>query len=229
MIYPACLNIISETYAVPKAAIEAVITTSHGSKTAPITIPASWWPILRRAGFNTNTLNSDPCANVAAGAWIIAYEAMVGTPIPGVTTKTVAGPDTAAKGGVSATCIDNAAKANHVQVTLLRGILATEGGQVGQIHQNNNGSYDMGPAQINSTWLSKLAEMGISKDQVINDGCLNVNIGAWILSQAMQGADPNQPAQFWQHVGNYNSNTPAYNQRYAALVWNHITQTLTYK
>ncbi|MDR3574865.1 MAG: transglycosylase SLT domain-containing protein, partial [Anaerolineaceae bacterium] len=205
MLYPACVDTASQAYAVPKTNIEAIITTSHGSDRAPITIPASWWPILRRAGFNTDTLNSDPCNNIAAGTWIIAYEAMVGTHIPGVPTKTVAGPDTAAKGGVSATCIADAAKANHIQVTLLRGILATEAGQIGQIHQNINGSIDMGPAQINSTWLPKLAAMGITKDQVINNGCLNVNIGAWILSQAMQGADPAQPAQFWQHVGDYNS------------------------
>ncbi|MDR3562655.1 MAG: transglycosylase SLT domain-containing protein, partial [Negativicutes bacterium] len=205
MFYPACLNTVSATYNVPPTTIQAVISLSHGSERAPITIPVSWWPILQRAGFNTDTLNSDPCANVAAGAWIIAYEAMVGTQIPGVTTKTVAGPDTAVEGGVSATCIDDAAKANHVQVTLLRGILATEGGRVGQVHHNENGSFDMGPAQVNSTWLPKLTTMGITKDQVINNGCLNVNIGAWILSQAMQGADPAQPAQFWQHVGDYNS------------------------
>jgi soluble lytic murein transglycosylase-like protein len=227
MIASACLQQAAAAYAVPVPAIESVITSAQGAGgIGPMGIPAAWLPVLSRIGFSSDQVQSDPCINIAAGAWIMAYEklatkggqpaqsAPAGPPLP-------AGPNA---GGVSDACVVTAAKKFGLQVVLLRGILATEGGHVGQIHSNNNGTFDMGPAQVNSTWLPKLETMGITKSALINDGCLNVSVGAWILAQAMQGADPQQPAQFWQHVGAYNSQTPYYNQKYAATVWSHVTQ-----
>ncbi len=196
-------------------------------------IPAEWLPILDQIGFASGQVQSDPCKNIAAGTWIMAYENLTGHSSGGAAApSSPASPawpgsafaDSRQAGDVSAACIAHAAKAYSLPVVLLQGILATEGGHVGEIHWNANGSYDMGPAQVNSTWLPQLAAQAVTRAQVINDGCLNVHIGAWILAQAMKGADPNQPGQFWQHVGAYNSMTPRYNQLYAALVWNHVTE-----
>ena len=226
MIALACIQQASTAYSVPVPAIESVLTSAAGAGgIGPMGIPAAWLPVLSRIGFSSDQVQSDPCTNVEAGAWIMAYEKLAdkgrqevqsshaATVIPG-------GPDA---GDVFDACVVSAANKFSLQVVLLRGILATEGGHVGHIHWNNNGTYDMGPAQVNS-WLPKLATMGITKTALTNDGCLNVSVGAWILSQAMQGADPNQPAQFWQHVGAYNSQTPYWNQKYAATVWSHVTQ-----
>ncbi len=229
----ACITQASNAYAVPVPAIEQVISGAHARGIGPMGIPAAWLPILERIGFTASQVQSDPCKNIAAGTWIMAYEILSGhgsgepaapsspapPPLPGSSSA-----DSRQAGGVTAACVAHAARAYSLPVMLLQGILATEGGHVGEIHKNANGSYDMGPAQVNSTWLPTLAAQGITRAQILNDGCLNVRIGAWILGQAMKGADPSQPGQFWQHVGAYNSETPRYNQRYAALVWNHVTE-----
>lgn len=225
MIPSACVTQAAAAYAISVPAIEQVIAGAHGRGIGPMGIPAEWLPILERIGFTSGQVQSNPCKNVAAGAWIMAYENLSGHGSGGgvaPSTPTPPAADLAGAGGVSAVCVTAAAKAYNLPVVLLQGILATEGGTVGQIHWNANGSYDMGPAQVNSTWLPKLAAQGVTRTEVINDGCLNVRIGAWILSQAMQGADPNRPAQFWQHVGDYNSHTPQWNARYARMVWNNI-------
>lgn len=49
-------------------------------------------------------------------------------------------------------------------------------------HSNSNGTYDIGLMQINSTWLKKLSEFGINEYDLINNPCINVHVGAWILS-----------------------------------------------
>ncbi|MDE2344176.1 MAG: transglycosylase SLT domain-containing protein [Betaproteobacteria bacterium] len=233
MILTACIAQASDAYTIPVPAIEQVIAGAHGRGIGPMGIPAEWMPILERIGFTSSQVHSDPCKNIAAGTWIMAYEKLAGHGSGGATAPSSPPPpalpgsataDSRPAGGVTAACVKQAAQAYNLPVMLLQGVLATEGGHVGEIHRNANGSYDMGPAQVNSTWLPKLAAQGITREEVINDGCLNVHIGAWILAQAMKGADPNQPGQFWQHVGAYNSMTPRYNQRYAALVWNHVTE-----
>jgi hypothetical protein len=221
-----CISLAAEAYTVPVSAIETVIDRPGIGGIGPMGIPPAWLPILARIGFSAGQVRSDACANVAAGAWIIAYEKLEsGGTAPASPSSVPFSIPAEIAGDVSAACIQKAADTYSVPVTLLRGILATEGGHVGQVHWNNNGTYDIGPAQINSTWLPKLASQGITRNRLLNDGCLNISVGAWILAQDMQGADPNRPAQFWQHVGTYNSATPYYNQRYAALVWQHISDT----
>jgi hypothetical protein len=80
----------------------------------------------------------------------------------------------------------------------------------------------MGPAQVNSSWLPMLAKSGISREQVLNNGCLNVAVGAWILAQSMDGASSNDPGEFWRRVGNYNSHTLQYNLIYQRKVWEQV-------
>lgn len=232
MMYGACIDHAATAYSVSPPAIEHLIE-SHPAGISPMGIPPAWLPVLARIGFPADRVQSDPCENIAAGAWIMAYENLSGHGSGGPAAPSSPEPphlpgsasaDSRQAGGVTAACIAHAAKAYSLPVVLLQGILATEGGHVGEINRNANGSYDMGPAQVNSTWLPRLASQGITRAQVINDGCLNVHIGAWILAQAMEGANPNKPGQFWQHVGAYNSVTPRYNQRYATLVWNHVTE-----
>jgi hypothetical protein len=100
-----------------------------------------------------------------------------------------------------------------------------QGGHVGQISWNRNGSYDIGPAQVNSTWLPTLEKAGITKAELLNNGCLNIAVGAWILAQAMDGISPHDPAAFWRGVGNYNSRTPTLNQQYGVRVWTNIVRS----
>lgn len=123
---------------------------------------------------------------------------------------------------VTSACV--VAASNHYQVppALLLSILKVEGGQVGKTSKNSNGSSDIGPMQVNSIHLPELAKYGITFEQLKNDGCLNVHVGAYYIKKAelskTGGAKNVSPKEFWQGVGNYHSKTPQYNARYAAKV-----------
>lgn len=121
----------------------------------------------------------------------------------------------------SQACVDMASQHYNIRRDILSAVLAVEGGSPGMKKRNKNGSYDMGPMQINSTWLPELQRHGISEYDVTNDYCTNVLIGAWILKGELRrgGAPQMNTAEFWQAVGRYNSHTPYFNARYAVLVW----------
>lgn len=224
MIYSACIAHAASAYHVPITQVEHMIESQHEpGGVGAMGIPPEWLPILARVGFSRDSVVDDPCTNIEAGSWVMAYELEVNPKRKGAPTPALPGGSSAAStSDLPPTCEDTAARRYQLPIALLKGILATEGGHIGTIHWNGNGSYDMGIAQVNSIWLPQLEAAGITPDMVINDGCLNVTIGAWILAQDMQGADPSKPAQFWQHVGDYNSQTPLFNQRYQRLVWSHV-------
>lgn len=214
-----CLDLAAKIYNVRQAEIETVLSApAQVGGVGPMHIPAAWLPVLARIGFAPAQVETDDCVNIEAGTWILAFEALHEKqrqkPVPPAPPSPIALSQRA--------CIARAAKTYHVPETLLMAVLRTEGGQVGKIHENANGSYDMGPAQINSIWLPVLAKSGISRQMVLNDPCLNITIGAWILGQSMQGANPQNPAAFWRHVGDYNSHTPLFNHQYALKVWANL-------
>jgi hypothetical protein len=116
-------------------------------------------------------------------------------------------------------CINEAAELQHVPAKLIMSILQVERGKVGEIVKNKNGTYDIGPLQINSTWLPELKKHGITEAQLQFDPCINVNVGAWILAKSIaNGAD------FLSGIGNYNSHTKLYNQNYYQKVRIHFTR-----
>lgn len=118
-------------------------------------------------------------------------------------------------------CLDMAAQHYGLDKNILNAVLAVEGGRTGMQQSNTNGSYDMGPMQINSSWLPVLQQRGISEDAVTNDYCTNILVGAWILSNELRRAgDPriNTP-EYWQAIGRYHSSTPYFNSLYAVRVW----------
>lgn len=85
-----------------------------------------------------------------------------------------------------ATCIFLASQTYGVPPAVLVGILHVEGGKVGQQVRNSNGTYDLGPMQINTIWMPELARhwqvpQSTAKRWVRDDGCINVAVGAWIL------------------------------------------------
>lgn len=222
-----CLALASTSYHVSRGAIEAVLSTpADVGGVGPMHIPAAWLPILARAGFAPEQVEQDNCTNVEAGTWILAYEQARNPHQPERPSPQVPQLDPALVQGSehfeNDECVAKAAQFYHIPVSLFSAVLRTEGGHVGQVHENENGSYDMGPAQINSIWLPVLAKSGVTRDMVLNDRCLNISIGAWILSQSLDGANPQNPAEFWQRVGDYNSHTPLWNHKYALKVWNNL-------
>lgn len=114
-------------------------------------------------------------------------------------------------------CMAAASERYQVPYDLLRAIARTEGGAVGTVARNKNGSADLGVMQINTIHLPFLARFGITRDVLVHDACVNVHVGAWILQRELgRGGD------YWTNVGAYNSRTPVHNERYRAKVWKNL-------
>ena len=64
---------------------------------------------------------------------------------------------------LTAACVLDAARAGGLPAAALFGILATEGGKTGEALRNTNGTWDMGPFQINTVHVDTLAAMGIAQ------------------------------------------------------------------
>ena len=120
-------------------------------------------------------------------------------------------------------CLLIAAEHYQVPVALMHAILKTEGGRPGLAVRNSNGSFDLGPMQINTIWLASLQPLGITLAQLRDDYCVNVAVGTWILARALQRL-PLQPsrADVWQAAASYHSRTPLHNLRYATLLWRQL-------
>ncbi len=99
-------------------------------------------------------------------------------------------------------CFDEAGKRYNVSPTILKAIAQVESNlnPLAINKHNRNGSADYGLMQINTSWLKKLSQHNISTDDLLNNACLNVNIGAWILALNFQSHGYN-----WNSVGAYNA------------------------
>jgi hypothetical protein len=101
-------------------------------------------------------------------------------------------------------CISAAAQRYAVSIPLIHAIIRTEGGTTGRTSRpNKNGSVDLGLMQVNEVHLPELARLGITREMLINNECLNIFIGTFILSRELN----NSTADFWTNVGSYNSRT----------------------
>lgn len=119
---------------------------------------------------------------------------------------------------VTAACVERAASVEHVSVAAVAAIMNQEGGRVGQVHHNPDGSVDFGPMQINSRWLPILNHSGITKTELTDNGCVNVLVGAWILRRQIDQT----PRHLWTAIGHYHSHTRALSRRYEYQVWRRI-------
>lgn len=118
------------------------------------------------------------------------------------------------------TCVINAAKAADIPLSIMYGILATEGGKVGEAWDNTNGTWDLGPFQVNTCHLNDLAKLGIQPKTVMQDGCVNAYAAAWILRQNLKLTKGN----LWEAVGWYHSRTPWRKHAYIQRVKNNMAR-----
>lgn len=116
-------------------------------------------------------------------------------------------------------CIQNAAHRYSIHPDVLYAILLVEGGTVGRTSKpNSNGTYDIGPAQINSTHRSRLAALNISEEELRDNGCTNITVAAWHLSSVLTTdvlltvTDQNS---YLKAIALYHSATPKFNDIYA--------------
>lgn len=120
---------------------------------------------------------------------------------------------------ILAACLMLAAQTYSVPPAVMVGIHQVEGGQVGQaVGPNDNGSYDLGPMQINTLWIPLLAEKwGVSEKTayrwVRDDPCTNMGVSAWILRTHM-----NETGSLARAIAHYHSRTPKYGHPYKGRV-----------
>ncbi len=119
---------------------------------------------------------------------------------------------------VLAACLMLASQTYSVPPAVMLGIYKAEGGQVGQEVKNTNGSYDLGPMQINTLWLPTLAKKwGVSEDTarrwVRDDACTNVGVAAWILQGHLE-----ETQNISQAIAHYHSRTPLHGDKYKKKV-----------
>nr|WP_159466319.1 lytic transglycosylase domain-containing protein [Scandinavium goeteborgense] len=112
-------------------------------------------------------------------------------------------------------CFNEAGARYRVDPLLLRAIARVESGMnPGAIGKNMDGkkllSRDFGLMQINDRQIPQLRAMGVLKNEqeLLDNPCLNVQIGAWILAKHLQQCGVN-----WECLGSYNAgfaknNTP---------------------
>lgn len=101
----------------------------------------------------------------------------------------------------------------------LLAVMKAEGGRVGMFRPNTNGTYDIGPMQVNTVHLDGMSKtFKVHKSQLAQmlgyDGCFNVSVGAWLLRQKTNEAG----GDFWYGIGRYHSKTPSKSTPYILRV-----------
>jgi hypothetical protein len=97
-------------------------------------------------------------------------------------------------------------------------IQTIEGGAVGMVTPDSNGTADLGLMQVNTIWIPTLAARAQfseaeTRRRLIDDPCFNIAAAAIILRTYL--AETN--GALIPAVGDYHSHTPALNTEYAAL------------
>jgi soluble lytic murein transglycosylase-like protein len=111
-------------------------------------------------------------------------------------------------------CWAQASQRYGVPVDLLYAVARIESSNNAHaIHRNPGGGEDLGLMQINSGWLPLLSKYGITREKLLSDACLNLNVGAWVLSSAFHDHGFN-----WRGLGAYNATTDYKRAEYARAV-----------
>jgi len=117
-------------------------------------------------------------------------------------------------------CLEAAADVHHVPAGVLVLLLTVEGGRLGAVSPNANGTVDIGPMQVNDTWVPKVAGHWRASPEAAyralrDNFCANVEGGAWILRQALDEAH----GDLWEGVALYHSHAPVHKLEYMRLVY----------
>ena len=107
----------------------------------------------------------------------------------------------------------------HLPPRVLPSIQAIEGGRVGLMHSNTDGSVDLGVMQINTLWIGPLARFtGLPdanvRDRLLNDSCFNIAAAGLIMRTYLNETK----GDLLRAVGDYHSHTPVLNLSYQAKV-----------
>ncbi|MFT4055171.1 MAG: lytic transglycosylase domain-containing protein [Novosphingobium sp.] len=120
------------------------------------------------------------------------------------------------------TCIRKASFGHVWLEKTLWGLRDQEAGWVGAKIPNRNGSYDLGPLQINSWWVSRIAKSvrrseGEVQRHLTFDACFNVEAARWIFLSALKNT-----GDYWKAIGTYHSPTIWRQRSYRHSVYSRL-------
>ncbi|MDD2859490.1 MAG: lytic transglycosylase domain-containing protein [Acidiphilium sp.] len=120
-------------------------------------------------------------------------------------------------------CIEAAAAAYRIPPVVIVILLHVEGGELGGVHRNANGTVDIGPMQINQIWLPTLARhwhasVHATYAALEDNFCANVAGGSWILHRAIEEAR----GHLWGGVAYYHSHTLDFETDYLRAVLHEV-------
>lgn len=106
---------------------------------------------------------------------------------------------------VVATCISRASAGRPWLERTLWGLRDQEGGWAGAEIRNANGTHDLGPLQVNSWWVPRIATLVRRPDWrvrqwLIHDPCFNVDVARWIFLSGLAAT-----RDYWKAIGIYHS------------------------
>ena len=121
-------------------------------------------------------------------------------------------------------CMALVAQIYSLPPRVLPSIQRVEGGSVGVVHHNTDGSDDLGVMQINTLWLPGLArythlDPAEVRDRLLNRACFNIAAAGLIMRTYLDEAGGDLMAA----VGYYHSHTPALSQFYRSKVLRSAT------
>jgi hypothetical protein len=119
-------------------------------------------------------------------------------------------------------CIRKASLGHQWLEKTLWGLRDQEAGWLGAEVRNSNGSHDLGPLQINTWWVPRIAaRVGRSEGQVRNwlrsDACFNAEAARWVFLSAL-----NSTGDYWKAIGVYHSPTLWRQRQYSTSVATHL-------
>lgn len=119
-------------------------------------------------------------------------------------------------------CIRLAAGGRTWLEKTLWGLRDQEAGWIGAAVSNSNGTQDLGPLQVNSWWIPRVAKLTTQPESHVRlwlryDPCFNAEVARWIFLSALAAT-----SDYWAAVGVYHSPTSWRQRRYAAGVAAHL-------
>ena len=108
-------------------------------------------------------------------------------------------------------CIVRASREFDVHPLVIKAVMLTENGKPGMVNRNTNGTYDVGPMQLNTINIPSLRKKfpWLTPNLLANNTCANIIAGSYFLSEKIKEA-----GSVVEGVGNYHSKTDKYHQRY---------------
>jgi hypothetical protein len=112
-------------------------------------------------------------------------------------------------------CFEEAGSAFNLNPRLLKSIAFLESGMNPiAVHNNKNGSVDLGLMQVNSSWITAA---NLDKERLMRDACYNTQTGARILRDCID-----RLGYTWEAIGCYNAAGSDNRKNYAWKVYRQL-------